>query len=214
MNELLLKLKTEIENSYFPKEKLLSSSTRDGRLDSAESKVVISNFIEKILCSYDLDVFQGKKRGWYDLAFTHNNMFYPIKITITDGKNADNIGSKNGLFFTLTGLNPDVLQGVKRWKTFNETLVKYLNYNTDADYYFIVYFKEEERFLLTSLKCLKTLTPNGNNLPFQCSWSANKEFSNRTKEEQINYLMQTYLISWRLKIEGIEPLLRWGELVE
>lgn len=62
-----------------------------------------------------------------------------------------------------------------------------------------MYFKESESFLITSLKRIQTLVPNGSNLPFQCKWSDNCTFSTRTTEEQSQYLMDVYYNSWLKK---------------
>ena len=118
---------------------------------------------------------------------------------------------KVGLFYTLTGILPTDIKDVRldRWDSYNKKLLENLNYNCNADYYFVVYFKESESFLITSLKRIQTLVPNGSNLPFQCKWSDNCTFSTRTTEEQSQYLMDVYYNSWLKKIGGFEPLIRW-----
>ena len=66
-------------------------------------------------------------------------------------------------------------------------------------------------FLVTSLKRIEELTPNGNNLPFQCNWSENYKFTNRTVEVQSKYLMEIYFQSWLKKLNGFEPLMKWKD---
>ena len=45
------------------------------------------------------------------------------------------------------------------------------------------------------MKRLKTLTPNGNNLPFQCKWSENKEIVNRNFHESKDFLLNNLSLS-------------------
>lgn len=56
--------------------------------------------------------------------------------------------------------------------------------------------------LLEKFKEIKTLVPNGNNLPFQCDWSKNREFSNRTEIEAMRYILDIYIKSWDKKVKG------------
>lgn len=53
----------------------------------------------------------------------------------------------------------------------------------------------------TSLKKIQELIPNGNNLPFQCDWHKNREFSNRDEIEATKYLLDIYIQSWDKKIK-------------
>jgi hypothetical protein len=124
---------------------------------------------------------------------------------------ADNISSKLGLFYALTGILPTNVKdtNLNHWGPYNRKLLENLDYNCEADYYFVIYFKDSESFLVTSLKRIQTLTPNGSNLPFQCKWSENDVFSNRTLEEQSKYIMDVYYDSWLKKVAGFEPLIKW-----
>lgn len=203
-------LKKEIEESFMSNENLKHSNTGDGRLDSAESEISVISHIQKLFNNTDVKVLCAPKaRYWYDIKIIYNNKEYPINIKITSGNSADNVSSKEGLFYSLTGLNPDRTTGLTRWNTYNTLLTKNLNYSTDADYYFIIYFKQEEIFLFTSLKKLNKIVPNGNNLPFQCNWSENFIETTRSNKEQIDYLMETYFTSWVKKTSGFEPLMNW-----
>jgi hypothetical protein len=52
-----------------------------------------------------------------------------------------------------------------------------LNYKHKRDYYFLVVNKKNTSdVIINSVKGLKTLTPNINNLPFQINWGRNRYF--------------------------------------
>ena len=162
-------LKNEIENSFLSSSCMKHSLTGDGRLDSAESEAVVIEHL-KDLSKYndDIEIIDAPRpRYWYDILIKTDNKVYHVNVKITSGSGADNVNSKEGLFYTLTGLWPENVRGLSRWESYNTLLTKNLNFSSDSDYYFVVYFKEDEMFLVTSLKRIEELTPNGNNLPFQ-----------------------------------------------
>lgn len=205
-------LKEKIENSHLPYNNMNFSTTGDGRLDSAESEGTVIKHLQSLFKGTDIKVFiPPAKRWWYDILIEYNGKKYPINIKITTGDSSDNISSKLGMFYALTGKWPENEKGLTKWESYNTSLVKYFNPNTETDYYFIVYFKKEETFLFTSLKRLNTLVANGNNLPFQCKWSNNLKNTTRSQNEQCHYLMNVYFDSWIKKISGFEPLMRWKE---
>ena len=205
-------LKEEIENSYMPYENMNFSTTGDGRLDSAESESSVIKHLQELFKNTDVEVYSAPdKRWWYDVLIKYDGQVYPINIKMTSGGSYDNISSKQGMFYALTGKWPEKEKGLTRWESYNTLLTKYFNPASNVDYYFIVYFKEEETFLFTSLKRLNTLMANGNNLPFQCKWPDNCEATTRSQEEQSFYLMNVYFDSWVKKTGGFEPLMLWKE---
>jgi hypothetical protein len=205
-------IKNEIENSYISKDSMHFSNTGDGRLDSAESEISIINHLKELFKDTEVIVTEAPKaRAWYDILLTYKGQVFPINIKITSGASSDNVSSKKGLFYTLTGLWPDEVSNLNNWTSYNTLLTENFNPDTTADYYFVVYFKEDETFLFTSLKRLNTLVANGNNLPFQCRWSDNCAASTRSSQEQAMYLMNTYITSWLKKTNGFEPLMKWRE---
>ena len=206
-------LKNEIENSFLSSSCMKHSLTGDGRLDSAESEAVVIEHLKDLFKdNNDVEIIDAPRpRYWYDILIKTDNKVYPVNVKITSGSGADNVNSKEGLFYTLTGLWPENVRGLSRWESYNILLTKNLNFSSDSDYYFVVYFKEDEMFLVTSLKRIEELTPNGNNLPFQCNWSENYKFTNRTVEEQSKYLMEIYFQSWLKKLNGFEPLMKWKD---
>ena len=69
----------------------------------------------------------------------------------------------------------------------------------------------------TSLKRIDKLVSNGNNLPFQCNWSKNRIFSNRTETEAMEYILKTYINSWDKKTDGypheLKRMLDSGDII-
>lgn len=203
-------LKKKIEESKLSFKKLNTSTTGDGRMASAESEIVVIHHLEELFKNIEGAKVSGasKARCWYDVLIEFNGKTYPINIKITSGVGADNVSSKMGMFYSLTGLNPENVKGLNQWESFNKKLLENFCVN-DKDYYFIVYFEKEEEFLFTSLKRLDTLTPNGNNLPFQCKWINNKLPTKRSIEEQSIYILNTFIESFAKKISGLDILLKW-----
>ncbi|MBE8182588.1 MAG: hypothetical protein HAW61_03580 [Candidatus Portiera sp.] len=83
----------------------------------------------------------------------------------------------------------------------------------EEDFYFLVINKtskaaiENEPLLksyLFSLKTLKEVKPNGNNLPFQCVWKNNTVPVSRTYEEAKSFLLKSYGDSLRKRNERYE----------
>ena len=206
-------IKETIEDSFFSNSGITYSTTGDGRLDSAESEAAVIQHLKELFSNTEVLVDQAPPRHWYDVAFTMDGRTFYANVKITTGKEADNVSSKLGLFYALTGILPTEVKDVRldHWGPYNKKLLQNLNYCCDADYYFVIYFKESETFLVTSLKRIQTLVSNGNNLPFQCKWSDNDVFSTRSTEEQVKYLMDIYYDSWLKKIGGFEPLIGWRQ---
>ena len=174
-----------------------SVDSKDGRINSIKDESEIAAYIKNLFgdkCEI------APPRFWYDISLTIDGKFHPINIKSTTGKTIDNIGSKNGMFYAITGLDPCV-EKVTPFKTFESKLLNNINYTGDADYYFIIFFKETKELFFTSLKRICTLTPNGNNLPFQCKWNDNKVYTTRNHKDQIDYIINIYCESVKKKIE-------------
>lgn len=202
-------LKTIFENLNYNPKNLAHSNTGDGRLDSAESESGLIEFLINNLKSSDFQFKTTDIRSWCDVELYYKGEYFPINIKITMGKTADNVSSKKGMFYALTGVDPDMVSGLNNWEGYINALQKYINYNHNADYYFLVYFKEEGKFLFTSLRRIETLVPNGNNLPFQCNWGKNKTFTNRTPAQQEKYILEIFTQSYIRKAKGLDALLAW-----
>lgn len=63
--------------------------------------------------------------------------------------------------------------------------------------------KEDSRDIFaTSLKSLKHIIPNGNNLPFQAKWDANREIIQRDFSEAKDFLLGTFEKSLKLRADA------------
>lgn len=186
----------------------------DGRLASAVSENELRIAIKEYLETYpDIkEVELAEARSWYDIAIYYKDYFLPVNIKITTASGSDNISSKEGLFYALTGINPKK-EKISYWTPYNKKLVEKYNPFTEADYYLIIYNKNTNKIFFSSLKRVNELTSNGNNLPFQCKWSEkNLNYSTRSIEEQCKYLMNVYIESWQKKLntEAFEYLFKWS----
>ena len=202
-------LKELFENLNYDPSNLSRSSTGDGRLDSAESENGIIQFLIDSFNSPDFRFETTPARFWCDIKLHYKGQCFPINIKITTGKSADNVSSKEGMFYALTGIDPTTVKGLNTWEGYIKSLKQYINYENNVDYYFLVYFKEEGKFLFTSLKRIETLNPNGSNLPFQCHWGKNKNPTTRTAIEQHKYILEIFTQSYIRKANGLEALLAW-----
>jgi hypothetical protein len=204
-------LKALLEELDYNPEYLTHSLTGDGRLDSAESEEGIVQFLIRSLNTSDFRIETTPARFWCDVKLYYKNQYFPINIKITTGKSADNVSSKEGMFYALTGIEPTKISGLNRWEGYIQALQQYINYGNSADYYFLIYFKNEGRFLFTSLKRIDVLSPNGSNLPFQCNWSKNKIPTSRTPMEQEKYILEIFTQSYIRKAIGLQALLTWRD---
>lgn len=199
-------MKTLFENELTVK---LTSRFQDGRLNSAidEENVIVE--VEKILTERNITIIKPPTiRFWYDFAFMYNETFYPVNIKITSGKSADNVSSKEGLFYALTGERPEEHK-LNTWERYIQALTAYYNVESTKDYYFLVVFKDTGHILFTSLLQLQKIVPNGNNLPFQCNWKSNIIPTNHSIAEQKKFLLDSFISSYVKRAPGLEALLNW-----
>ncbi|MCF0233218.1 MAG: hypothetical protein HUJ63_13415 [Enterococcus sp.] len=173
------------------------TKSKDGRLDSAVNEdAVIKRLSQNRTIGKLLTV--PKMRSFYDFSLKQdgNELYVNIKISDLNNNSADNCSSKEGLGYALTGLTKMPCN----YSAFHEKLLD--NIKPGYDYYFLIVNKNNPRDVYwTSLKRIKTLVPNGNNLPFQCNWAENREFARRTEAEATQYLLETYLDSWDRKVK-------------
>jgi len=191
----------------------LSLSTTDGRVNSQKDEKEISKALRLFTHSNEwftennlkLDVAMA--RHWYDFAISDNNgLFLPVNIKVSKLTTGDNISSKGGVFYALTGVLPEkVNSGINTWERFCENLASRLDPYSAADYYFMVISKKsEDKVFWTSLKNISSLISNGNNPPFQCRWSANRERSNRPAEDAHKYILRVLRETFRLRAEALK----------
>ena len=174
----------------------LSKLTSDGRLNAAINEdEVISVIREKF------DIIVPRSRAWYDFAIEDGQDFIPVNIKVTDTTHADNLNCKLGLYYALTGRKP-AFQNEIAWLPYFEELHKNFGYDKTHDYYFLIVNKTDHQDIFcTTLKSLKTLQPNGNNLPFQSRWKDNRVLQNRTFEAAATMLLQTLGQSIKLRAD-------------
>ncbi|WP_297578138.1 restriction endonuclease [Helicobacter sp. UBA3407] len=173
---------------------LLKNENDDGRLNSATNEeMILKQLLEKFK-----EIKTPSIREWYDFRiYDKEEIFVNIKISDLNNGAADNCSSKLGMGYALSGVRNMPLA----WDKFHSMLVDELK--VGYDYYFLVINKNDTQdCFYTSLKRIQTLVPNGNNLPFQCDWSKNREFSNRTEIEAMRYILDIYIKSWDKKVKG------------
>ncbi len=142
-----------------------------------------------------------RAREWFDFSIQEKGKFYPVNIKITDTTHADNLNCKLGIYFALTGLIPDMPNEIN-WNTFIKRLYDniMLEGEVEQDYYFLIINKKNNvDIFCNSLKGLEKLTPNGNNLPFQCKWDTNRKHTKRSFKEAENFLLQALADSIKLR---------------
>ena len=189
----------------------LSSNSVDGRVNSiANEDEILDSLCES---PFGRLIDRPRARAWYDFAIitSEGELFVNLKVSDLSNSAADNLSSKQGMGYALTGIKdlPD------NWTKFNEIIGG--NLRGGFDYYFLIVNKNDATDVFwTSLKRIERLQPNGNNLPFQCNWAGNRNWSNRSEEEAMEYILKIYLESWNKKISGypgeIKALLDRGEI--
>lgn len=174
----------------------------DGRINSQEYEEFILEIIEKgIKKEYtNIQFIKPKIREWYDFALKLNldekEYFIPINIKTKDMiKNkhgADNLSSKKGLFWSLTGKEVET----NKWDDFFETLLKNTQKDLDYiyDYFLLVFFKNKDNIqdsFWTSLRLIPDaeIRVNGNNLPFQIKHTGKKLCKPRSHQENFNFYL-------------------------
>jgi hypothetical protein len=176
----------------------LSSNNSDGRIDSANNEEVIISQIEK-----NFEIMDSRAREWFDFKFKSGNEWHYVNVKVSKlGSQADNLSCKLGVYLSLTGVEPP-FQNEVGWEKYWKSLKQNLNTNNNSDYYFLVINKNDTSdVIVNSLKNLKKLTPNGNNLPFQCVWRDNRDLANRTHDEAAEYILRVFSESVRKSAEN------------
>jgi hypothetical protein len=186
----------EITNYLAKANMELSHQFQDGRINASINEGEILKIISK---KFNIEI--PKSRAWYDFSIENKNEFYPVNIKITDTTHADNLNCKLGIYYALTGMLPDFPNEIN-WLSYFEKLKESIGKKEDKDYYFLVINKQEQTdVFINLLKGLQELVPNGNNLPFQCKWAANKEFKQRSFSEAKDFILSIFGQSIKLRSE-------------
>ena len=189
----------------------LDRSQKDGRLNSQVNEGQISHALKlyglanERFQSEGLLVEVSPPRFWYDFRVTGPDTCIPVNVKVSSLEGNDNLSSKEGVFFALTGVDPKSVR-INDWERYCEAIGEHLaTAPPEADYYFLVINKNNPGDVFwTSLKKLPELTPNGNNPPFQCNWSKNRVHAERTQAEAQNYILQTLRETFVLRAKALE----------
>lgn len=164
-------------------------------------------------------------RSWYDFALEHQatNSLVPVNIKSTNGASSDNCGSKEGVFYSLTGQLPSGAIG-RDYETYFEALCAGIKealtapHRQTRDYYFLICLKSEgqaPRFFVQTLRSIQVLTPNGNNPPFQCAWARNQVRVERSFPDGVLFVLSAYQASMQQRAAqyfkfqaALEPLIK------
>lgn len=194
---------------------VLLNDNQDGRVNSQENERQISHALR--LFTHSNDGFKNDgyaievsdARYWYDFCVRGpGNLFIPVNVKVSTLTSADNLSSKEGLFYALTGVDPCTVF-INAWEPFCSRMSEFLGKNPEADYYFLVVSKVDPGDVFwTSLKSLKQLRANGSNPPYQAKWSANRDRIERTNEEATQFLLAIMRQSF---LKGANPLLSFDK---
>ncbi len=184
----------------------LTSNYSDGRLNSAIDEGAVIEIAKTECEKLGYKFIEAPARHWFDFAFEADGKFYPVNVKISSCQSADNVSSKLGMFYALTGKDPKEVKGINQWEGFINKLFDNINLEGDSDYYFLVVNKTSRTAFGTSLLKLNELTPNGNNLPFQSKWQNNMTFSDRCRQGAIEYVLDMFFESWKRKCNPYETL--------
>lgn len=171
----------------------VSENHEDGRVNSIDDEdTIIDLLVEK----YGDNIEKPPARCWWDVKiFGH-----PLNIKSSNFKSGDNFSSKLALLYALTDIPEEEIKA-NSWKSFQEKLKEHKGEN-NRDYYIIVLSKLDGKVYLQSLKSLRKINPNGNNLPFQVNWGNNTEPVKRTYLQSYDFLIECYKESVRKKISA------------
>lgn len=169
----------------------------DGRVNSISDEEKVISLLEQ---KFGTDnVKRPAVREWWDVKVF--GYYLQIKSSNVAKKAADNFSSKAAILYALTYLPEDKIK-VQKWKEFEEALLNYSDVENDRDYYILVVDKGEGKAHLTSLKSLRKLTSNGNNLPFQIKWADNLLPQEQSFEEAKALIVGAYKRSVLAKINS------------
>lgn len=203
----------------------LKKVSKEERLNSAANEDVI---IQYIVAYSQKDPYFSKNnlkigtpnitnnREWYDFSIESDdtsihNIFMPVNIKISDISKggSDNLSCKMGIFYALTGCVPSSimvnnktgLSNEQDWGIFFKLIDEKMATNKKKDYYFLIINKADTSDIFwTSLRKLETITPNGNNLPFQCNWKKNRQRVHRSYIEAREFILVCFKSSIEKRI--------------
>ena len=184
------------------------------RQESSKNEEIIGKALQSFAAGHPLFneglSFQVATNGsWYDFVVQSQDAstFIPINLKVSTLLGQDNVASKAGLFYALTGVMPNNPL-IRNWDVFCRNLAENLKREEcGADYYFLVVEKSKEgvgRVFWTSLLRLQLIKQNGSNPPFQAKWRENIERSDRTRAEAVDYLLDTIGKTFVLRAKALD----------
>mgnify|MGYP001179689505 CR=1 FL=1 len=193
---------------------LVTYGRGQARRESVENEVIIGKALQSFTRGHpmfqgDLSFAVATNGSWYDFVVrsADGTTFVPINLKVSTLQGQDNVASKAGLFYALTGVMPSNPL-IRNWEEFCRNLANSLQREgCEADYYFLVVEKSREgvgRVFWTSLLRLRMVKPNGSNPPFQACWQENQEHSGRSREDAIDYLLETLGETFALRAKALD----------
>lgn len=188
----------------------LSSNRGDGRNDSAENERELSLALQLYASASEwfqdngLRIEVARARYWYDFLVRNEDetLWIPVNVKVSSLQGNDNVSSKEGLFYALTGVRP-IGPLTYNWDRYCANLADNLGADRRADYYLLVVSKATVGTVFwTSLKQLEAVTSNGNNPPFQCNWARNQKRVERSFEDASAMLLSALRETFRLRADA------------
>jgi hypothetical protein len=199
------------------------------RADSLANQPVIGDSLRAFTLCHPLFVKHGlvfevpsSPQFWCDFVIRtlDDRIWLPINLKVSSFRGRDDLSSKDGLFYALTGKDPEHCD----WDRYCQELAAHLKRdNCCADYYYIVVQKSRPgtprgNVFWTSLLALRCVHPNGNRPPFQCHWAENTERLSWPRKEAVAYLLGVLEETLTLRANAsasfkkhLTPMLRgWG----
>jgi hypothetical protein len=192
-------LQTALEKNII---KLASSGRGKHRTDSSITEESIGNSLRgfaeghPLFTQLGLSFEMATNGNWYDFLIrsADDSIWLPINLKVSSLEGNDDLSSKDGVFYALTGIRPTT--GMTRnWDLFCQNLAIHVKRNNClADYYYLVVQKTSPgksvgKVFWTSLLRLQRVTPNGCNPPFQCKWKENTERAAWGRQQAVDNLI-------------------------
>lgn len=199
----------------------LARDAEDGREDSKKNERRIT---QTLALQFEADQFfkvngltfkTSPARYWYDfLVEGPDGLWLPVNVKISSFGGSDNLASKEGLFYTMTGVDPKKVPhpdkpnqkiSINAWEPYCDAMARHFGENQTADYYFLVVNKKNIGHVFwTSLRQMAALDPNGNNLPYQAHWGRNMNRVERTWPQAAEYLMSVFREALVLRARALD----------
>ncbi len=184
----------------------LALGHENARIDAAKSQTAV---VKKLVGKFGSDIITDSDHRWYNFAIRDGFDRIPVKIKISRFKGADNLSCKLGIYYALTGKWP-VFNDEISWADFFKLLGENLDPGTAKDFYFLVINRNNPSDVFyIGLKQLPEIMESGNNPPFQCSWSKNREPVNRSGLDAQSYILKKLELTAIQRAEMSEAYKRW-----